>query len=169
VPASSYENRKTRHVTRCKPFALARRRLILAAIDLLMQTPLMRFRLWPALLLVSGLAGAAYAADPEFKTGLVTESREYERETATASIGGVSLPPKKEWTSRVTVAVDGVRITGEWTPETSRSATAEDFPRGTDVQAAVKRNQLLLKHPDGSVVTAKIVRRVKPENDDERN
>ena len=47
-----------------------------------------------------------------------------------------------------------------------RSATFEDFPRGRDVQAAVRRNQLLLKHPDGSVVTAKIVRRVKPEKDE---
>jgi hypothetical protein len=125
----------------------------------------------PALLLVlASLTGAAYAADPEFKTGLVTASREYQRQTTSGSIGGVSLPPRTEWTSRVTVAVDGVRITAEWVPETSRSAAAEDFPRGTDVQAAVKRNQLLLKHADGRVVTAKIVARVKPdENDDERD
>jgi hypothetical protein len=55
-------------------------------------------------------------------------------------------------------------------PETTRSATYKDFPRGADVQAAVKRSQLLLKHPDGSVVTARIVRRVKPEeNGDERD
>ena len=54
--------------------------------------------------------------------------------------------------------------------ETSRSVSFKDFPRGTDVQAAVRRNQLLLKHPDGSVVAAKIVRRVKPEKDeDERD
>jgi hypothetical protein len=124
----------------------------------------------PALLLLCALlAAGAYAADLEFKTGLVTESREYERQTSTASIGGVRLPAKTEWTSRVTVALDGVRITGEWVPETTRSATYEDFPRGTDVQAAIKRNQLLLKHPDGSVVTAKIVRRVKPQENDERD
>ena len=126
-----------------------------------------RFRLSPALLLVlAPLAGTAYAADPEFKVALVTESREYERQMASGSIGGVQLPPKKQWTSRVTVAMDGMRITGEWAPETSRSASAEDFPRGSDVQAAVKRNQLLLKHEDGSVVTAKIVNRIKqPEED----
>jgi hypothetical protein len=46
------------------------------------------------------------------------------------------------------------RITGEW-PEKIAKATFEDFPRGRDVQAAVRRNQLLLKHPDGSVVTAR--------------
>ena len=129
-----------------------------------------RFSLSPALLLaLAPLAGTAYAADPEFKAALVTESREYERQQASGSIAGVQLPPKKEWTSRVTVALDGMRITGEWAPETSRSVTAKDFPRGTDVQAAVKRNQLLLKHADGSVVTAKIVSRVKPAKDDERD
>ena len=132
---------------------------------------MIRLSLSPALLLVfAPLAGTAYAADPEFKVALVTESREYERQMASGSIGGVQLPPKKQWTSRVTVAMDGMRITGEWAPETSRSASAEDFPRGSDVQAAVKRNQLLLKHEDGSVVTAKIVNRVKPEQDeDERD
>jgi hypothetical protein len=120
------------------------------------------------LVVVASLANAAYAADPEFKTGLVTASREYQRQTTSGAIGGVSLPPRTEWTSRVTVAVDGVRITAEWVPETSRSAGAEDFPRGTDVQAAVKRNQLLLKHADGRVVTAKIVARVKPDENADR-
>jgi len=127
-----------------------------------------RSKFWPALLFLAALlADGAYAADPEFKTALVTESREYDREMPTGSIGGVRLPPKTEWTSRVTVALDGVRITGEWAPETSLSSRAEDFQRGSEVQAAVRRNQLLLKHPDGSVVTAKIVRRVKPEENEE--
>ena len=129
-----------------------------------------RSRSWSATLLLSALLiDGAYAADPAFKTGLITESREYERQVSTGSIGGVRLPPKTQWTSRVTVAIEGERITAEWAPETSRSASFEDFPRGADVQAAVKRNQLLLKHPDGSVVTARIVRRVKPEENDERD
>jgi hypothetical protein len=106
------------------------------------------------------------AADPEFKAGLVTESRVYEREKVAPSIGGFRLPGPTEWTSRVTVALDGVRITGEWVPKTTISASAEDFPRGTDVQAATTRTQLLLKHPDGSVVTAKIVQRVAPKQDE---
>ena len=121
------------------------------------------------LLAVASLAGTAYAADPEFKAARVTESREYERETTTASVAGVRLPPNKEWTNRVTVALDAERITGEWPRESSRSPTFEDFPRGRDVQAAVRRNQLLLKHPDGSVVTARIVRRVKQPEKDESN
>jgi hypothetical protein len=121
-----------------------------------------RFGFSLALLLAfSSPAWTVYAADPDFKVGLVTESRDYEREQASASIGGVQLPPKKQWTARVTVALDGERITGEWAPATTISASAEDFPRGSDVQAALKRNQLLLRHTDGSVVTAKIVRRVK--------
>ena len=67
----------------------------------------------------------------------------------------------------MTVALDGMRITGEWVPKTTISVSAEDFPRGSDVQAATTRNQLLLKHPDGSVVTAKIVQRVKQPEEDE--
>ena len=119
-------------------------------------------RLSTALLLVlTSLAGAGHAADPEFKVGLVTESREYEREKMSSSFGGVPLPAATQWTSRVTVALDGMRITGEWVPKTTISVSAEDFPHGSDVQAATTRNQLLLKHPDGSVVTAKIVQRVK--------
>ena len=79
-----------------------------------------RFRFSPALLLVlASLAGAAYAADPEFKVARVTESREYERETARASVAGVQLPPNKEWTNRVTVTLDDERITGEWPRETA--------------------------------------------------
>jgi hypothetical protein len=49
-------------------------------------------------------------------------------------------------------------------------ARAEDFPLGSNVEAATKRNRLLLKRPDGSVVDARIVRSVKPEDDeDERD
>jgi len=127
----------------------------------------LRFSLASLLVFVS-FASTALAADPEFKVGLVTDSRDYEREQASASIAGVPLPPKKQWTARVTVALDGERITGEWAPASTLSASAKDFPRGSDVQTAVKRNQLLLKRPDGSVVTAKIVSRVKQPQKDER-
>ena len=113
------------------------------------------------LLVLVSIIAPGYAADPVFKVGLVMESREYEREKLSPSFGGVSLPAATEWTSRVTVALNGMRITGEWVPKTTISASAEDFPRGTDVQAATTRNQLLLKHRDGTVITAKIVRRVK--------
>ncbi len=119
-------------------------------------------RLSTALLLcLALLPGAGHAAEPDFKVGLVMESREYERETFSPSFGGVQLPAAAQWTSRVTVALDGMRITGEWVPKTTISVSAEDFPRGSDVQAATTRTRLLLKHPDGSVVTAKIVQRVK--------
>lgn len=123
-------------------------------------------RLAAALLLtVLPVPGVSYAADPELTVALVTESRVYEREKASVIVGGIRTPAAKEWVSRVTVALDGVRITGEWVPKTTISATAKDFPRGTDVRAAARRNQLLLEHPDGSIVTARIVRRVEPKGD----
>jgi hypothetical protein len=110
-----------------------------------------------------------HTADPEFKAGLVTESRVYEREKGSFAIGGIRAHAATEWTSRVTVALDGVRITGEWVPKTTVSASAKDFPRGSDVQAAATRSQLLLEHPDGSVVTAKIVQRVEPKRNEDRS
>lgn len=126
----------------------------------------MQYRSAAAMLLTAWLAlsgGASYAADPEFKAALVTESRVYEREKGSIAVGGVRAQAATEWTSRVTVALDGVRITGEWVPKTTISTSAKDFRRGSDVEAAATRNQLLLKAPDGSVVTAKIVRRVTPD------
>ena len=116
-------------------------------------------------LLLLLLGALSQAAEPEFKTSVVTASRVYERETGAVSIGGIKAGAVTSWTSRVTVALDGMRITGEWVPKTTISASAKDFPRGSDVSAAVTRRELLLKHPDGSIVTAKIVKREKPPDD----
>jgi hypothetical protein len=127
------------------------------------------------------LAAPSYAAEREFKVGLITESRTYEREelVKSGSVGNGVMPIRVS-INRVTVALEGEDITGEWKPgpvlrdlmSTSR-ALARDFPGGTDVQGATSRNQLLLKQPDGSVVKARIVDRVEPEenqeDDDERD
>jgi hypothetical protein len=118
------------------------------------------------LLLPTLLAGVTHAADPEFKTGVVTASRAYEREIGSVSVGGIRTGARKTWVSRVTVGVDGERITAEWEPKTTISATAQDFPRRSEVQVAVTRNRLLLKHPDGSIVEARIVQRQR--QDEER-
>jgi hypothetical protein len=111
------------------------------------------------LLALTLLGGPSHSAEPEFKVGVVTASRAYERDTATVSVGGIRTGAAKAWVSRVTVGVDGMRITGEWQPKTTISATAQDFPRGSDVSVALTRSKLLLKHPDGSIVEARIVRR----------
>jgi len=112
------------------------------------------------LLLTAALlfCGAAQAAE-EFKAAIVTESRTYERQKGSFNIAGISAARSMTDVSRVTVALDGRAITGEWEPKTVKSTTANDFKRGTEVPAAIERNRLLLKLPDGSVVTAKIVRR----------
>jgi hypothetical protein len=121
------------------------------------------------LLTLSLVATVGHAADPEFKVGVVTASRAYEREVGSVAIGGFQTASASEWVSRVTVALDGVLITGEWEPKTTISATAEDFPRGSDVPAAAARNKLLLKHPDGSVVEAKIVKRERAPEDEKED
>jgi len=111
------------------------------------------------LLAFTVLPAPSQSAEPEFKVGIVTASRAYERDAATVSVGGFRTAAAKTWVSRITVGVDGMRITAEWQPKTSIGATAQDFPRGTDVPVAVSRNKLLLKHPDGSIVEARIVQR----------
>ena len=112
----------------------------------------------------------SYAAKPEFKAGLVTESRSYYREELRTSQES-TLPalayPVRVQIERVTVALEGERITGEWYLNAGRFwVPAKDFSVRTDVQAATKGNQLLLKHPDGNVVTARIRDRVKSDEDE---
>jgi hypothetical protein len=103
--------------------------------------------------------GQAEAADPEFKSSVVTASRTYERQQSSISVAGLPAGGTTVSMSRVTVAHEGMLVTGEWEPKTLQSATAKNFRRGTDVLAAVHRNRLLLQLPDGSVVTTKIVQR----------
>lgn len=108
------------------------------------------------------LCGAVRAAEPQFQSTIVTQSRTYQRQKNSFRV--VGIPGSVGNTvdvSRVTVALDGFLITGEWEPETVRSLSAKDFRRGTDVLAAVNRNRLLLKTGAGDEVTAKIVSREK--------
>ena len=107
-------------------------------------------------------------AEPVFQTVRVLNAHDYERVLAGFSVGGAPAVSSTELTSSVTVYLDGVQITGEWAPKSRISATSQDFPSGSDVEAAAVPGQLLLKHPDGSIVTARIVRRVKSaEREDE--
>jgi hypothetical protein len=131
----------------------------------------MKLRRWLSCWLVplSLLAAASQAAEPQFKTAVVTASRVYDRQSGSISVGGIQAARGIVTTSRVTVALEGVRITGEWEPKTTISATAQDFPRGADVPAAIERNRLLLEAPDGSIVTAKIVKREQAPTSDARD
>jgi hypothetical protein len=125
---------------------------------------MIRNRLLPSLaLLLCCFGSAAHAADPEFKSTIVTASYTYDRQAATFSVAGVAAAGKTVTMSRVTVALDGELVTGEWESKTVASASAKDFRRGTDVLAAVNRKRLLLKLPkgEGEMVTAKIIKREK--------
>jgi hypothetical protein len=63
--------------------------------------------------------------------------------------------------NRITVVLDGYDVTGEFPSETSKGPHATDVKVGSDIFAALEHNKLLLKWPDGSVVTAKVVTRQK--------
>jgi hypothetical protein len=123
------------------------------------------------------LTAPIYAVEPELQAGLVTESRTYERVQLVGSGGPNGVMPIWVSINRVTVALEGERITGEWKPgpflhdlKSTARALARDFPGGTSVRAGTDRNQLLLQHPDGTVVRARIVDRVNSkEGEDERD
>lgn len=137
----------------------------------------------------ASLTVSIYAAEPEFQTGLVTQSRTYEREQLVRNGGPNGVMPVMVSINRVTVALEGERITGEWKPgrvgrveaSTARAlvladrrsaarALSSDFPGGRSVRVATDRNELLLERSDGTVVRAKIVDRVSSEEDeDERD
>jgi hypothetical protein len=114
--------------------------------------------IWLAIV-VLGLT--ARAAEPEFRVSIVTAARTLQRASSSFSVAGVAANAKTVDVSRVTVALDGLLITAEWQPKTLSSTTAKDFRRGAEVLVATSRNRLLLKAPDGSVVTARIMNREK--------
>jgi hypothetical protein len=124
---------------------------------------------------LASLAAPSYSAEPEFQVGLVTASRTYEREELRQ--WGAQAQPVRVQIERVTVALEGERITGEWysgimassDPLMSRwpVALAKDFSLDTDVPVAIRGNELRLIHPDGTGwVRARIRNRVKTGQDD---
>jgi hypothetical protein len=148
------------------------------------------------------LTAPSYPAAPEFKAGLVTESRTYYRDElqkggpvrdngACASFicDTAVAHPVEVQVQRVTVALEGERITAEWHTLMNRwpGMLANDFPLDAHVQAAIRGNELRLVHPDPQCahsrlssapcrewstgwVRAKIVDRVNSEEDeDERD
>ena len=138
----------------------------------------------------ASLTAPSYAAEPEFKAGLVTESRTYERvELRNGQNPGVVAQPVEVQVQRVTVALEGERITAEWSPSMSRwpGMVAKDFPLDADVQVAIRANELRLMNPNPQCahsrlsaapcrawsigwVRARIVDRVNPaEDEDERD
>ena len=137
----------------------------------------------------ASLTSPSYAAEPEFKAGLVTESRTYYREECCVMGNPASGNPFRVQIERVTVALEGERITAEWHTLMNRwpGMVAKDFPLDRHVQAAIKGNELRLVHPDppcvhialspapcrkGSIgwVRARIVDRVNSaEDEDERD
>ena len=111
----------------------------------------------------ASLIAPSYAAAPDFKAGLVTESSTYYREelrkggdlpgngACASSICATAVAtPVRVQIQRVTVALEGERITAEWHTLMNRwpGMLANDFPLDAHVQAAIRGSELRLVHPD---------------------
>ena len=113
-----------------------------------------------ALLLLA--CGAAAAQD--FKSATILVAQTYERQNANFVIGGFGVGGTSVDMNRITLVLDGYDVTGEFESKTVKSPRATDVKVGSDILAALQRNKLLLKWPDDSVVTARIVLREKHKN-----
>lgn len=112
-------------------------------------------------LLLLVLSIAAAAAEQDFKSAVVLVAQTYERQTSNVSIAGFGVGGTTVDTNTVTVVLDGYQITGTFDSKTDKSPRASTLRVGTDLPAAIERNKLLLKWPDGTVVEARIIRREK--------
>src|SRR5262245_57557308 len=114
------------------------------------------------------LGGATLAAEPKFKPAIVTASWTYDRPRATVNVAGIEGGVQKVLTSSVTIALEGLLITGEWQPKAPGDPDATAFRAGTDVQASVTQTRMLLQMPDGNVVSAKVTYREKQKTPSKR-
>ncbi|HEX5046059.1 MAG TPA: hypothetical protein VFX89_02980 [Gammaproteobacteria bacterium] len=103
----------------------------------------------------------AAAAAQDYKSSTVLDSHTFQRQKTAVSLGGFPIGGTSVDMNRVTVVLDGYDVTGEFPSETPRSPKAGDVKVGSDIFAALDRSKLLLKWPDGSIVTAKVVVRQK--------
>jgi len=108
------------------------------------------------LLLVGGAAAAQ-----DYKSSTVLDAHTFQRPKTTFSLGGIAVGGTSVDMNRVTVVLDGFDVTGEFPSETAKSPHATDVRAGSDIFAALDHGKLLLKWPDGSIVTAKVVLRQK--------
>jgi hypothetical protein len=61
--------------------------------------------------------------------------------------------------NRITVALDGMKITGVYESHWSWSPKASDLVVGSEVKAMANKGKLVIVTPDGKTIRAKIVRR----------
>jgi hypothetical protein len=109
-----------------------------------------------SLVLTSAVAQAA-----EFKPAKLLEAEAYtERQTTGAVIkGNGGIYSLKHDMNRIAVSLDGMKITAVYEAHWSWSPKASNLVIGTEVQAKLENEKVVLLTPDGKTIKAKIVRR----------
>jgi hypothetical protein len=106
-------------------------------------------------------AAASLALASDFRPARVLEAEGYtERQTQGAVIkGNGGIYSAKHDMNRVTVALDGMRISGVFESHWSWSVKAADLVVGTEVPAKVEKDKLVVLTPEGKTIRARITRR----------
>ncbi len=116
-------------------------------------------RLLVAMLLLLAAVSAVGAA--ELRPAKLLEAESYnERQTTGAIIkGNGGIYSLNHDMNRITVSLDGMKITAVFEAHWSWSTKASGLVIGTEVQAMAEKDKLVVVTPEGKTIKAKIVRR----------
>jgi hypothetical protein len=106
------------------------------------------------------LAGVGAHAT-EFRAAKVVEAEAYtERQTSGAVIkGNGGIYSIKHDMNRIAVSLDGMKVTAVYEAHWSWSPKVSNVVIGTEVQAKVDKDKLVVLTPEGKTIRARIVRR----------
>ena len=109
-----------------------------------------------ALLLMCAAANA-----DEFKAARLLDAEAYTEHQTTGAVikGNGGIYSLKHDMYRIAVALDGMKVTAVYEAHWSWSPKASNLVIGTEVQAKLDKEKLVVQTPDGKTIRARIIRR----------
>ena len=116
--------------------------------------------MWRRYITILFLFGAFSLAD-ELKPAKILDAEAYTASNTAGAVhnGNGQISSINHDMNRITVALDGMKITGVYESHWSWSPKASDLVVGSEVKAMVNKGKLVIVTPDGKTIRAKIVRR----------
>jgi hypothetical protein len=107
------------------------------------------------ILILFVLVGCCFAAD--FKKCKLLDIRPYQDNQVIGSNGNVVTVEHDMYA--ITVAIDGIAVTGEYESRWARSYKPSDLVVGDEIDAKIEGKKLVIKRPDGKELKATIIKR----------